>query len=93
MSQDYHNLIVCQKAIELTLFIYRISNGFPGNELYGLTSQIRVSVASNIAEGRGRAEPCRVPAVPGYGIGIDLRTEEPVVCREEAGICFKRHVQ
>ncbi|HEY1575717.1 MAG TPA: four helix bundle protein [Terracidiphilus sp.] len=69
MSQDYHNLIVCQKAIDLTLFIYRISNGFPGSELYGLTSQIRrasVSAAGNIAEGRGRAEPCRVPAVPGY---------------------------
>ena len=57
MAQDYRDLIVWQKAIELTVCIYRLTCTFPKEELYGLSSQMRrasVSVASNIAEGRGR---------------------------------------
>src|ERR1700758_1732184 len=40
--------------------IYEYTEGFPQKEMYGLTSQLRrasVSVASNIAEGRGRCTP------------------------------------
>ena len=57
MAQDYKDLIVWQKAIDLTLLIYNLTQLFPKCEIYGLTSQMRcasVSVASNIAEGRGR---------------------------------------
>ncbi|WP_109488893.1 four helix bundle protein [Occallatibacter savannae] len=57
MAQDYRELIVWQKAIELTVLVYKITQSFPQSELYGLSSQMRrasVSVASNIAEGRGR---------------------------------------
>jgi four helix bundle protein len=57
MSQDYRDLIVWQKSIDQCLCIYRLTRTFPKEEQYGLTSQLRraaVSVASNIAEGRGR---------------------------------------
>lgn len=57
MAQDYKELIVWQRAIDLTLLIYKLTQVFPKSETYGLTSQMRrasVSVASNIAEGRGR---------------------------------------
>ena len=43
--------------MELTVSVYSLTKTFSGDELYGLTSQLRrasVSVASNIAEGRGR---------------------------------------
>ena len=41
----------------MTVCVYGLTKTFPQDELYGLTSQLRrasVSVASNIAEGRGR---------------------------------------
>jgi four helix bundle protein len=55
--QDFRNLKVWQKSHALTIEIYRATEAFPGNELYGLTSQIRrscVSIPANIAEGCGR---------------------------------------
>ena len=57
MLQSYRDLLVWQRAIELAVLSYRFSEGFPRNEVYGLTSQLRrasVSVPSNIAEGYGR---------------------------------------
>jgi len=57
MANSYKDLKVWQRAIEMSLAIYRLSAGFPKDEIYGLTSQLRragVSVASNIAEGYGR---------------------------------------
>jgi len=43
--------------MQLALSIYRLTEEFPKQEIYGLTSQLRrsgVSIASNIAEGYGR---------------------------------------
>jgi four helix bundle protein len=57
MVESYRDLKVWQRAIQMTLTIYRASTSFPKEEVFGLTSQIRragVSVASNIAEGYGR---------------------------------------
>lgn len=57
MAQDFQDLTVWQRAMELTTTVYGLTKTFPADELYGLTSQLRrasVSIASNIAEGRGR---------------------------------------
>ena len=60
--QSYKDLIVWQKAMLIVKVVYKLTQGFPKEELYGLTNQIRraaVSVPSNIAEGqarRGKAE-------------------------------------
>lgn len=54
---SYKDLIVWQKSITLAIQVYELTENFPKEEIYGLTSQTRraaVSVASNIAEGRGR---------------------------------------
>ena len=53
----YRQLIAWQKAMVLVRSVYELSNRFPKDEIYGLSSQIRraaVSVPSNIAEGQGR---------------------------------------
>jgi four helix bundle protein len=55
--QSYRDLMVWQRGIDLATAIYRLTYGFPREETYGLTAQLRraaVSVPSNIAEGQGR---------------------------------------
>jgi four helix bundle protein len=55
--QSFRDLKVWQRAMDLTLALYKLTQTFPREEIYGLTSQLRragVSVASNIAEGFGR---------------------------------------
>lgn len=57
MAQAFQDLTVWQRAIEMTVCVYGLTRTFPKDEMYGLSSQLRrasVSVASNIAEGRGR---------------------------------------
>ena len=54
---NYKNLVVWQKAMDLVLEVYRISKSFPSSERYSLTDQLRravVSIPSNIAEGCSR---------------------------------------
>ena len=57
MIGSFKDLIVWQRAVELTLAIYQLTGAFPSTEQFGLTNQLRrasVSIASNIAEGYGR---------------------------------------
>jgi len=57
MASDHEKLVVWQKAMSLVTEIYQITQKFPKEEMYGLSSQMRraaVSVPSNIAEGKGR---------------------------------------
>jgi len=54
---NYRNLIVWQKAHELALFIYRLTDKFPMHERYALATQIRraaLSIPTNIVEGYNR---------------------------------------
>jgi len=56
--RPHHGLKVWQEAMELARVVYRVTGGFPSDERFGLTAQMRrsaVSVPSNIAEGCGRA--------------------------------------
>jgi len=55
--RDYRELVTWQKAMDLVVAVYKETRGFPRDELYGLTSQVRkaaVAIPSNIAEGQGR---------------------------------------
>ncbi len=58
--RSYEELDAWRAAHELTLDVYRASSGFPKEELFGLTSQLRRSMSSvpaNLAEGFGRRSP------------------------------------
>jgi four helix bundle protein len=56
---DYRDLDVWKESMNLAVDIYRMTQSFPREEMFGLTSQMRrasVSIATNIAEGYGRQQ-------------------------------------
>ena len=54
MSKGFKNLVVYKKAFNLAMEIFHLSKGFPKEEVYSLSGQIRRSsrsVCANLAEG------------------------------------------
>ena len=55
--KSYKDLLIWQKGIDIVINLYELVEGFPKEEIYALTSQVKrasVSIPSNIAEGYGR---------------------------------------
>lgn len=58
--RPHERLDVWKKAVDFVVDIYRVTDTFPKEERFGLTSQLRrdaVSVPANIAEGAARTSP------------------------------------
>lgn len=77
---SHKDLIVWKKSIELVVEIYLVTDKFPREEVYGLTSQIRraaVSIPSNIAEGRcrGTRKEFRQFLLISFGSASELETQ------------------
>ncbi len=57
MALSHKDLVVWNKAMDLVTEVYRSTQKFPKEEMFGLISQMRrsaISIPSNIAEGKGR---------------------------------------
>ena len=71
--------------MKLVTEIYQISQKFPKEEIYGLTSQMRrsaISIPSNIAEGKGRhtnPEFCQF-LIHARGSLLELETQLQIAC-------------
>ena len=85
---SYKDLIVWQKSMDLVTEVYKLTEHYPGHEMYGLTAHTRktaVSVPSNIAEGKYRgtkkdfAQFLRVA----FGSGAELETQLAIAKRLE----------
>ena len=88
--QSFRDLQVWQKAIQLTIAVYKVTQAFPREELYGLTSQIRrsaVSIPSNIAEGQGRLNTAEFRQFLGIARGsmCELQTQLEIARALEFG--------
>jgi four helix bundle protein len=82
MIQSHRDLIVWQRAIQMSVALYKLTENFPKHEIYGLTSQIRragVSVASNIAEGYGRSSTGDYKRFLGMACGSNLEVQTQLV--------------
>jgi four helix bundle protein len=88
MGESFRDLAVWQRSIELTLAVYKLTSGFPESERFGLTNQLRrasVSVASNIAEGYGRATRGEYVQFLGHARGSNSEVETQIVLSKALG--------
>jgi four helix bundle protein len=86
MAEGYRDLIVWQRSVQMTVAIYRLTENFPKEEVYGLTSQLRragVSVASNIAEGWGRRSEGEYKHFLGMARGSNMEVQTQLVIAAE----------
>ena len=84
--QSYRDLTVWQMAMDLVVECYRICEGFPKFEQYGLCSQLQragVSIPSNIAEGHGRTSTREFlhHLSIAYGSLMEVETQVEIACR------------
>ncbi len=88
MGQSFKDLVVWQRAIALTIDIYKLTAKFPEAEKFGLTSQMRraaVSIASNISEGYGRATRGEYIQFVGHSRGSCSELETQIVIAKALG--------
>jgi four helix bundle protein len=82
LAEGFRDLIVWQRAIQLSVALYKLTGSFPREEIYGLTSQLRragVSTASNIAEGWGRQSDGEYKQFLGMARGSNLEVQTQLV--------------
>jgi four helix bundle protein len=85
MGASYKDLVVWQRAVELSLATYKLTNSFPETERFGLTNQLRrasVSVASNIAEGYGKSSKGEYLLHLGHARGSNFELQTQLVIAE-----------
>jgi len=87
-AKGYKDLIVWQVAVNFVVEVYKATNGFPREEMYGLTSQIRraaVSIPSNIAEGQARNSPRTFGNHLNIALGSSAEIETQLIVAQKIG--------
>jgi four helix bundle protein len=88
MTGSFRDLIVWQKAVKLSLEIYKLTAAFSASEQFGLTNQLRrasVSIASNIAEGYGRSSKGEYLQFLGHARGSNCEVQTQLVISSGLG--------
>ncbi len=86
--KDFRRLKVWEKAHQLTLAVYKTTAGFPREESYGLTGQLRrasVSVPANIAEACGRRSSREMAKFLQIGMGSASEMEYELLLARDLG--------
>jgi len=86
--KSFKQLKIWQKWIEIVKEVYTLSNKFPKDELYGLTSQMRrsaVSIPSNVAEGFKRYHSKEYRQFLYVALGSAAELETQLIIAQELG--------
>jgi four helix bundle protein len=92
----YRDLDVWQKAMTLVERSYRLTEGFPRSEEFGLRAQIRraaVSIPSNIAEGQGRSSTAEYVHHLAIAHGSLMELETQVQIAGRLGFVLNKEVE
>jgi len=84
--RDFKKYDIWQLSHELTLEVYKVSNFFPKDEIYGLTSQIRratSSIPTNISEGCGRNSDKEFNQFLNIALGSAVETEYLIILSKD----------
>ena len=90
IARGYKDLLVWQKGIATVKQIYELTQTFPAEERYGLTSQMRraaVSVPSNIAEGQARHTTREFIQFVSHAEGSVAELDTQLIIAIELGYC------
>ncbi len=93
---NYKELKIWQKSVDLAVKVYQMTKDFPKEELYGITSQIRrsaISVASNIAEGAGRNSKKDFNNFLGISNGSTCELETQLIIAQKVDFIDKRALE
>jgi four helix bundle protein len=85
---NYKELKVWQKAVDLTVSIYELTKLFPTVEMYGIVNQMRraaVSIPSNLAEGAGRGSNKDFCHFLDISLGSSFELETHLIISEKIG--------
>lgn len=92
MGQSFKDIVVWQRAVQLSTEIYRLTAAFPISEQFGLTNQMRrasVSIASNIAEGWGRSTKGEYRLFLGHARGSNCELRPNSSSRAHLGLVIR----
>ena len=76
--QDFRNLLVWQKAHQLALKTYQITNDFPRDEIFGLRNMMRktaIDIPGYIAEGTGKPNDAEFAKAMSAALALGNRLE------------------
>jgi len=94
MGRPHYDLAAWQEAMRLARAIYEITRGFPRDEMYGLTAQMRraaVSVPSNLAEGAARPGRKEFAQFLGIAKGSLSELETQLLLAADLGYISREH--
>ena len=93
LGQSFKDLIVWQRAVQLSLANYKLTSSFPDAERFLLTNQMRrasVSIASNIAEGYGKSSKGEYLQFLGHARDSDCELQTQLIIAEGLGYGSER---
>jgi four helix bundle protein len=93
---DFKDLIIWQKGMDIAQRCYFLTKLFPKDELYGMVQQVRrsaVSIPANISEGYGRKYRGEYIRFLSIAQGSVNELETHIILSHRVGLCSEKDVE